>query len=95
MNFENKIEHLCKKEAELINEMYSVSQELGGIFLHEAIRSFSEFLRSTRPNFIAPLSIEYRTFIIKLLLAIDEKYKDVALAEVLVRGINTKKEIGK
>lgn len=88
-----QIESLCALEASAINHVFGIDKNLGIKAMWSAIDSFTDFLRSTKPNFIAPMSIEYRTFIIKLLLAIDEKYKDVATAEVLVRGIISKKDV--
>lgn len=87
------IETLCASEASLIDVAFGVSESLGIMALWSAIDSFTDFLRSTKPNFIPPLSIEYRTFVIKLLLAIDDRYKDVATAEVLIRGVISKKDI--
>ena len=87
------IESLCASEASLINLAFGVSEALGIATMWSAIDSFTDFLHSTKPNFIPALSIEYRTFVIKLLLAIDEKYRDVATAEVLVRGVISKKDV--
>jgi len=87
-----KIKSIAAKEASLINQMFSISEKLGIESMRSATDSFTDFLRSTHGLFTPALSIVYRTFVVDLLLAIDEKYRDKATADMLIRGINISNE---
>lgn len=78
------IKGLCINEASLINQLFVQSEKLGLMALDGAIAHFEAYLKQQDPLFIHGMSIEYRTFVVELLLLIDEPYKDVATAKVLM-----------
>lgn len=78
------IKGLCKLEAEVINMMFEVSEEHGIWMIKNSIQTFEAFLRSQNKMFIRGMSIEYRTFVVEILLLIDDRYRDTATAKVLM-----------
>lgn len=84
INIITQIKSHCVEEASLVNQMFGRSEELGIMALFMATDSFERFLQSNNPLFVRGMSIEYRTFVIELLLLIDEPYRDIATAKILM-----------
>lgn len=86
------LESLAISEAELINKAFAISEARGLLHFSNAITSFEEhFIKSKYGNIIKSFCSEYRTFIIKLLLHIDDKYNETVIGEILipkVRAVN-------
>ncbi|MDD4969811.1 MAG: hypothetical protein PHT07_10330 [Paludibacter sp.] len=78
------IKGLCKLEAEIINMMFDINDFLGVDMLMNSVQSFETFLRSQNKMFVRGLSIEYRTFVTTLLTLIDERYRGIATAKILM-----------
>lgn len=78
------IKGLCKLEAQVINMMFEISETHGIAMLINSVSSFESFLRSQNKMFIRGMSIEYRTFVVEILLLIDERYRDTATAKILM-----------
>ncbi len=78
------IKQLGSTDAELINLAFGVSETLGVAAMDNSMQSFQVFLREANPKFIPALSIEWRVYLVKLLLGIDDQYRDVVMARVLI-----------
>ena len=73
-------------EAELINKLYREDREaLATSMLHNAIASFRDFLAKRDGPFVNSMKIEYRFFVVELLLMIEDDYKDTATASVVMK----------
>lgn len=79
-----QIKKLSVMEAGLVNMAFGVSEELGITALMNSTQSFEAFLRGRDKMFIRGMSIEYRIFIVDLILLIDEQYRDVATSKILL-----------
>ena len=79
-----QIKKLSAIEAELVNMAFGVSEELGVAAVMNSTQSFESFLRGRDKMFIGGMSIEYRTFVIDLLMLIDEQYRGIATAKLLM-----------
>jgi len=77
------IKSLARDEADMINRLLDVKAEYGKKFLLDALDSFSRFLQSTKPNYIRPMDIEYRTFVIEILSCIKEIHKPEVIKTLL------------
>jgi hypothetical protein len=80
----DKIRELCVLEADLINTAFGVSEKLGIATLMNSTQSFESFLRGIDKMFVAGMSIEYRIFVIDILMLIDEQYRGIATAKLLM-----------
>lgn len=78
-----EINILVDMEATNINKSFKINTTLGKYFVSNAVTSFSNFLRRTRPMYVEPLSVEYRYFVTQLLLKIDDKFKEESLMILL------------
>lgn len=78
------VEDLAAKDATIVNMAFGVSEALGIDALRGSMDSFEAYLRSNDAMFIRGMSIEWRTYIIKLLMCIDDQYKDVATSRILL-----------
>lgn len=79
-----QIKELCTMEASLVNTAFNLSEGLGIAALTNSTQSFESFLRGRDKKFIRGMSIEYRTFIVELLKLINEPYRGVATAKLLM-----------
>lgn len=77
-----RIQGLCKIEAEVINMMFEVDEQHGIAMLLNTIDSFETFLRTHNRLFIRGMSSEYRTFTETLISFIEEPYRDIAKAKI-------------
>jgi hypothetical protein len=72
-------------ESQFVNQAHEHSKEFGEIVLSNAITDFKlEYLKPRYGDIIPSMSTEYRTFIIELLLGIDDRFKGDATAFVLM-----------
>lgn len=78
------VEDLATKDATIVNMAFGVSEALGIDALRGSMDSFEVYLRSNDAMFIRGMSIEWRTYLIKLLMCIDDQYKDVATSRILL-----------
>lgn len=78
------IDILIATEAENINEAFEKSILLGTLFLHSAINDFLALLVKDQGEFINGMNLDYRCFVTGLLQAIDKRFSDVAMREVLI-----------
>lgn len=78
------VEDLATKDAIIVNMAFGVSEALGIVALRGSMDSFEAYLRSNDAIFIRGMSIEWRTYLIKLLMCIDDQYKDVATSRILL-----------
>jgi hypothetical protein len=78
------VEKLAETDARLINMAFCDSESFGITTLKNSTDSFEGFLRASNPMFIRGMSIEWRTYLIKLLQGIDDQYRDVATAKIIL-----------
>ncbi|MFA6144046.1 MAG: hypothetical protein WCW84_06710 [Sulfurimonas sp.] len=78
------VEELAETDAKLINMAFGISGSLGLNALKNSTDSFETYLRSNDTMFIRGMSIEWRTYLVKLLLNIDEQYRDVATPAIIL-----------
>lgn len=80
-----QLDELINMEVEHINRGFQINLKLGKYYVSNAISSFKNiYLKKVYGNVIPQLSTEYRTFLIGLLMGINEEYKPHALSEVLI-----------
>lgn len=79
-----RIKKLCELEAQVINLMFEMGEEHGIKMFVNSVSSFEDFLRSQNKMFMRAMSIEYRTFVTTLLTKIDEPYRGIATAKILM-----------
>lgn len=79
------IKKLSAKDAEIINIGFNTSQRIGVAAFVNSTQSFEGYLRekSCGTPFIRGLSIEWRTYLIELLLHIETQYHDIVVPKVL------------
>lgn len=78
------LEKLADTDATLVNMAFGVSEALGIDALKNSTDSFEMFLLTNDAMFIRNMSVEWRTYLIKLLLKIDDQYRDVATSRILL-----------
>jgi len=78
------IRELVALEVEFINYGYSLNDEAGATCLLNSISSFKKFILFTQGETIFSMSIDYRTFIVGLLISIEKQYLDSAMKVVLL-----------
>lgn len=78
------IKKLSATDATLVNMAFGVSEELGLAAFENSTQGFESFLRSRDNKFIHGMSIEWRTYLVELLMLIDDKYRDIATARILL-----------
>lgn len=78
------IKGLCADEASLINHLFYQSEALGLAALDNALSSLEAFLKQSNPMFVRGMSIEYRTFVVELLMLIDTPYRGIATSKILM-----------
>lgn len=84
------IEKLVSMEAKQINRSFLISDTLGKYMLSNALTSFRQnYVKKVYGDVIFSMCSEYRHFVIKLLLAIDKKYYEIALSEILLPEIHS------
>lgn len=80
-----QLDELINMEVEHINRGFQINLKLGKYYVSNAISSFkNNYLKKVYGNVIPQLSTEYRTFLIGLLVGINDEYKPHALSEVLI-----------
>ena len=79
-----QVKRLSTMEADLVNMAFGVSEELGIATLMNSAQSFEAFLRTEDKMFVRGMSIKYRIFVVDLLLLINEQYRGVATAKLLM-----------
>jgi len=77
------IKELAVMESQAINKAFKVGNTTGALLINNSLSSFADHLRSTKVNFIPQMDIEYRTFVIDILVGIDGQYKELALKTVV------------
>lgn len=78
------VEKLAATDATLVNMAFGDSERLGLDAIKNSTDSFEGYLRTNNPMFIHGMSIEWRTYLIKLLQGIDDQYRDVATSAILL-----------
>lgn len=78
------IKELSASDAKLVNMAFGVSESLGLAAFDNSTHSFQAFLREQDSKFIPGMSIEWRAYLVELLLQIDERYRDSVTAKVLL-----------
>lgn len=79
------LDTVIKNELNLIEIGFTISVNLGKVFLQDSINSFCEiYLKNKYGKVIPSLSTEYRYFIIGILTNIKKEYQDYVINEILI-----------
>lgn len=74
-----EMEELIKIEVDLINFSFEISSEAGQAALNNSLASFVEFLTSKKGSFVKALDLDYRRFVVGLLMGIENKNHHAAM----------------
>lgn len=87
------LDFIVNNEIGFINKGFEASELLGKVFISNSINSFVDNnLKKLYGDIVPQFSSEYRYFIVGLLKGIDDKFKDIALKEVLIPTIRRIKD---
>lgn len=77
------IELLTVLDSKAINSAFDCSNTIGLGQFSSSIKDYTDYLRMKHGEIVLSHCAEYRTYILKLLEKIDDKYKESAISELI------------